>query len=119
VNSDCIFCKIIAGEIPSQRVYEDEHVIAFNDISPQVPVHILVVPKEHIPSVVEIDKNNSHLAAKCLEAAAKLAHSDSLAKGFRTIINSGPDGGQTVPHLHFHILGGKPLGPGLINNSEQ
>jgi histidine triad (HIT) family protein len=114
--SDCIFCKIIAGEIPSQRVYDDEYVIAFNDISPKAPVHILVVPREHIPSIAEIDQSNSHLAAKCLEVIAKLAKSESLTNGFRTIANSGSDGGQTVDHLHFHILGGRALGPGLINN---
>jgi len=112
--SDCLFCKIINGEIPSQRVYEDEYVYAFRDITPQAPVHILVVPKEHIASAADIDENNSHLAAKCLVAAAKIANSEGLSGGFRIIANSGPDSGQTVLHLHFHILGGKPLGTGLV-----
>ena len=113
---DCIFCKIIAGEIPSQRVYEDEHVFAFRDIAPQAPVHILVVPKEHIASAAELKPENSHIAAKCLEITAQLAKSEGLGGGFRVITNSGPDGGQTVFHLHFHLLGGRPLGAGLINN---
>jgi len=114
--ADCIFCKIIAGEIPSQRVYEDEHVLAFRDIAPQAPVHILIVPKEHITSAAELKPENSHIAAKCLEIAAQLAKSEGLNGGFRVITNSGSDGGQTVFHLHFHLLGGRPLGAGLINN---
>ena len=109
--SDCIFCKIIAGEIPSQSVYEDEYVLAFRDITPQAPVHIIIVPKEHIASAAELDPENSYLAAKCLEAAAKLAKSEGLDNGFRVVTNSGQDGGQTVFHLHFHLLGGKAFGP--------
>ena len=113
--TDCIFCKIIAGEIPSQRVYEDEHVCAFRDIAPQAPVHIIVVPKAHAAaSVAELTAENSHLAAKCLEATSKIAKNEGLGNGFRVITNSGADGGQTVNHLHFHLLGGKPLGPGLV-----
>ena len=112
--SDCVFCMIISGEIPSERVYEDGHVLAFRDVSPQAPVHILVVPKEHISSVADITAVNSHLAAKCLEAIPAIASSEGLAGGFRVISNTGPDAGQSVPHLHFHILGGKPLGAGLV-----
>ena len=112
--SDCIFCRIIAGEIPSQRVYEDESVYAFRDIAPQAPVHILVVPKQHIASAAELTPENSHLAAKCLEAIAKLAESEGLSSGCRIISNTGPDAGQTVFHLHFHLLGGKPLGARLV-----
>ena len=111
---DCIFCKIINGEIPAGRVYEDENVFAFRDIAPQAPVHILIVPKEHISSVSELDPGNSHLAAKCLEAAAKLAESEGLDGGYRVISNTGPDAGQTVFHLHFHLLGGRPMGAGLV-----
>ena len=111
--ADCLFCKIISGEIPSQRVYEDDYVIAFRDISPQAPTHILVVPKEHIKSAAELTPENSHLAAKCLEVIAKLAKSEGLSGGFRAITNSGADGGQTVEHLHFHLLGGKPMSAGL------
>ena len=112
--SDCIFCKIIAGEIPSQQVYEDEHVYAFRDISPQAPVHILVVPKVHVASAAELTAENSHLAAKCFEAIAKIAADEGLGGGFRVITNAGQDGGQTVFHLHFHVLGGRILGAGLI-----
>jgi len=112
--SDCIFCKIVSGEIPSQRVYEDESVVAFRDIAPQMPVHILVVPKKHIASVAELTVDNSSHAAACLEAIAKIAKSEGLDGGFRVITNSGTDGGQTVFHLHFHLLGGKPLSAGLV-----
>lgn len=111
---NCVFCKIIAGEIPSQRVYEDGDVFAFRDIHPQAPVHILVIPKRHIPSVAELTQENSHLAAKCLEAAANIARDEGLSGGFRIISNSGPDSGQTVFHLHFHLLGKKPFGEKLV-----
>jgi len=113
--SDCLFCKIISGEIPSSKVYDDDFIFAFRDIAPQAPVHILVVPKEHITSAVEINVENSHLVAKCFEAIVKISKSEGLDNGFRVISNSGPDGGQTVFHLHFHLFGGKALpGPGLI-----
>lgn len=112
--SDCLFCKIIAGEIPSERVFDNDDVCAFRDIAPQAPVHILVVPKQHIASVADITPENSHLAAKCLEAAAKIASQEGLTNGFRIISNSGADAGQTVPHLHFHILGGRRLGERMI-----
>jgi len=111
--SDCIFCKIIEGAIPSQLVYQDEFVYAFRDITPQSPVHILVIPKEHITSVAELTPENSFLAAKCFEAIAKIAESEGLGEGFRVVTNSGADGGQTVFHLHFHLLGGRKLGPRL------
>ena len=114
IMSDCIFCKIIAGEIPSSKVYEDENVYAFRDISPQAPVHVLVVPKEHINSLAEIDGENSAAAAKCLEAISKIAATEGLSNGFRVISNIGADGGQTVKHLHFHVLGGKNLGEKLL-----
>ena len=111
---DCLFCKIIAGEIPSVPVFETEDVFAFRDIAPQAPVHILVVPKAHIASAAEITGENSQLAAKCLEAAAVIAKAEGLDTGFRVASNVGADGGQTVSHLHFHILGGKPLGETLV-----
>lgn len=104
--SDCIFCKIIAGEIPSAKVYEDEHVFAFRDIQPQAPTHILVVPKEHIESVAALNESNSAIAARCLVAAADIARAEGLDGGYRVISNVGADAGQTVKHLHFHILGG-------------
>ena len=111
---DCLFCKIISGEIPSQLVYEDEHVLAFRDIAPQAPVHILIVPKEHIASAADLNPENSSHAAKCFDAIAKIAKSEGLDSGFRVITNIGPDGGQTVYHLHFHLIGGKALGAGLV-----
>jgi len=113
--SDCIFCKIINGEIPSTRVYEDNYVLAFRDMYPQAPFHVLVVPKEHIASAADITSENSHLVAKCFEAVAKIARDEGLDSGFRVITNCGSDGGQTVFHLHYHILGGKALGPGLVS----
>ena len=111
--NDCIFCKIINGEIPSTKVYEDEFVYAFRDINPLAPVHILVIPKEHIASVSEITSENSHLAAKCLEAVAKIAEQEKLTTGYRVVSNCGEDAGQTVKHLHFHILAGVKMGVNL------
>lgn len=111
---NCLFCKIIAGEIPSSKVYEDEYVYAFRDINPQAPVHILVVPKEHICCADAIDDTNSMAAAKCFEAIAKIAKAEGLENGYRVINNCGADGGQTVMHLHFHILGGVKLGEKMI-----
>ena len=107
--SDCLFCKIIAGDIPSTKVYEDNWVYAFRDINPQAPVHILVVPKEHIPSMAEIHPGTSVYAAKGLEALAVIAGNEGLDGGYRVVSNCGGDAGQTVHHLHFHILGGKRL----------
>ncbi|MBQ7737183.1 MAG: histidine triad nucleotide-binding protein [Oscillospiraceae bacterium] len=107
--SDCLFCKIIAGEIPSAKVYESENVYAFRDINPQAPTHILVVPKKHVASVAELNDSNSRLAAECLVAAAEIARKEGLENGYRIVSNCGPDAGQTVAHLHFHILGGKRL----------
>jgi len=104
---NCIFCKIIAGEIPSKKVYEDDYVYAFDDIEPQAPVHILVIPKEHITSAADISATNSHLVAKCFEAISKIAKEKGLDNGYRIINSCGHDGGQTVFHLHFHLLGGK------------
>jgi len=105
--SDCIFCKIVAGEIPSNKVYEDDYVYAFYDIAPVAPVHILVIPKEHIVSAADVTAENSILVAKCFEAIAKIASEKGLDSGYRIVNSCGVDGGQTVFHLHFHILGGK------------
>ena len=107
---DCIFCKIIKGEIPSSEVYENEYVYAFRDINPQAPVHILVVPKEHISSVDEITAENSAIVAKIFEAIPEIAKSEKLSGGYRVISNCGADACQSVKHLHFHILGGAQLG---------
>jgi len=112
--SDCIFCKIAAGEIPSVCLYDGDGVYAFKDINPQAPVHFLVIPKEHIGSAAEITPENSQVVAKCFEVIASLAKSQGLENGFRVINNCGSDGGQTVPHLHFHVLGGRKLGEKLL-----
>lgn len=106
---DCIFCKIICGEIPSGKVYEDEYVYAFNDINPQTPVHILVVPKEHICCVDMINGENSVYVAKIFEAIPKIAAAAGLKNGYRVITNCGDDACQTVKHLHFHVMGGRKL----------
>ena len=106
---DCIFCKIIAGEIPSSKVYEDESVYAFRDIQPQAPVHVLVVPKTHIASADEINGENADLVAKIFAAIPKIAAAEGLTNGYRVITNCGEDGCQSVKHLHFHVLGGKKL----------
>ena len=110
----CIFCKIINGDIPSAKVYEDEYVFAFRDIAPQAPVHVLVVPKQHICCANAVDESNSVYVAKCFEAVAKIAKAEGLEDGYRVINNCGENGGQTVMHLHFHILGGVKLGEKMI-----
>ena len=107
--NDCLFCKIIAGEIPSKKVYEDEYVYAFYDIAPMAPVHVLVVPKLHIASADGVSADNSAYVARIFEAIPKIAAAEGLANGYRVITNCGEDACQTVKHLHFHILGGKPL----------
>ena len=106
---DCLFCKIIDGQIPSKKVYENEYVYAFHDISPMAPVHILIVPKLHIASVDEVTEANSAYVAHIFEAIPKIAAEAGLANGYRVITNIGADGCQSVKHLHFHILGGKQL----------
>ena len=106
---DCLFCKIVAGEIPSNKVYEDEYVYAFRDIAPMAPTHILVVPKAHIPSVDGVNGENSAVVARIFEVIPQIAAAEGLTNGYRVISNCGPDAGQTVNHLHFHILGGREL----------
>ena len=107
--SNCLFCKIIAGEIPSTKVYEDDSILAFRDIAPQAPTHILVIPKTHIGSVAEITAENSGVVAHIFEVIPAIAKAEGLESGYRVVSNCGPDAGQTVHHLHFHILGGKVL----------
>lgn len=107
--NDCIFCKIAAGEIPSEKVYEDEQVLAFRDINPMAKVHILVIPKTHIDSVAEITQENAPLVAHIFTVIAKIAREQGLTEGFRVVSNCGPAAGQSVKHLHFHILGGQQL----------
>lgn len=106
---DCIFCKIAAGEIPSNKVYEDNDILAFHDIHPQAPVHVLVIPKTHIRSVDELEDSNIIAAAKVLAAIPAVARAAGLTHGYRVITNVGEHGCQSVLHLHFHILGGKQL----------
>ncbi len=106
---NCLFCKIINGDIPSSKVYEDEKCYAFKDINPQAPVHILVVPKEHIASVDEITAENSVYVAKIFEAIPVIAKAAGLTNGYRVVSNCGDDACQTVKHLHFHIIGGRQL----------
>lgn len=107
---DCLFCKIIAGEIPSEKVYEDGNVLAFKDINPQAPVHILVIPKTHIESADKITENNNSEVGAVFAAIPKIAAEAGLANGYRVVTNVGEDGCQSVKHLHFHILGGTKLG---------
>jgi len=113
-DNDCLFCKIIQGDIPSAKVYEDELCFAFRDIAPQAKTHILVVPKEHIGSAAEITEDNAALAAHILAVLPKIAQAEGLDGGWRIVSNIGPDAGQTVKHLHFHILGGERLSDKMV-----
>ena len=103
---DCVFCKIAAGEIPSEAIYEDENLIAFNDLDPQAPIHFLVIPKKHITSLATLDEADSALISQIMLTIAKLAKEKGL-EGYRAVTNIGEEGGQSVPHLHFHVLGGR------------
>lgn len=108
---DCLFCKIIKGDIPSTKVYEDEEILAFRDINPVTPVHVLIIPKKHITSLVDLKPEDEAVVGKIYTAINKIAKQEGiLEKGFRVIVNCGEDGGQEVKHLHFHLLGGKKLG---------
>ena len=104
---DCIFCKIANGEIPAEKVYEDERVVAFNDLSPQAPVHVLIIPKEHIASCDEVTDENCDVVGHIFAVASKIAKEKGLSNGYRIVNNCGQDGGQTVHHLHFHLMGGR------------
>ena len=107
---DCLFCKIVAGDIPSKKVYEDENVYAFYDINPQAPVHVVVIPKEHIAACAdEINASNSAVIAKLFEAVPSIAKAAGITNGYRIVNNCGEDACQSVKHIHFHILGGKKL----------
>jgi histidine triad (HIT) family protein len=106
---NCLFCKIVRGEIPSTKVYEDEKVLAFRDIAPMAPTHILVIPKEHIASVNEVNAENAAIVAHIFTVIPQIAAAEKLEGGYRVVSNCGADAGQTVHHLHFHILGGKKL----------
>ena len=106
---DCLFCSIAAGEIPSTKVFENEDVYAFLDIAPQAPFHAVVIPKQHLVSAADITSENSYLVAKVYEAIAEIARRENLADGFRVVTNCGEQGGQTVGHLHFHLLARRNL----------
>lgn len=106
---DCLFCKIIAGQIPSKKVYEDENIYAFYDINPQAPVHVLVIPKKHIESLDGVNASNVSVVSAIFEKIPEIAQLLGLDNGYRVVSNCGPDACQTVKHLHFHIIGGKAL----------
>ena len=106
---DCVFCKIAKGEIPSKKAYEDDQILAFYDLDPQAPVHILLISKAHIASANELTEENSAVVSHIFLTAAKLAKELGLEKGYRIVNNCGEDGGQTVQHLHFHLLGGRSM----------
>jgi histidine triad (HIT) family protein len=106
---DCLFCKIASGAIPAKRLYEDDHILAFPDINPQAPVHILLVPKKHLASLARAKPEDTAMLGLLVAAAAELAREQNLANGYRLVINTGSDGGQTVEHLHVHLLGGRHM----------
>ena len=111
---DCIFCKIVSGEIPSDIVYQDKELIAFRDIHPVAPTHVLIIPRKHIPSLAELSKEDSSLVENMINTANQLAKREGISeKGYRLVINSGKQGGQLVPHLHMHLIGGRQLSHGL------
>ncbi len=108
--ANCLFCKIVAGAIPAKRVFEDQVSLAFADINPQAPVHLLVIPKEHLASHVHAMTEHTGLVGHLLAVAGDLARQEGLANGYRLVVNTGVDGGQTVEHLHLHLLGGRAMG---------
>lgn len=108
--SDCIFCRIAEGEIPADRLVADDQVVAFHDLSPQAPTHVLIIPRRHVASLAAADEGDRELLGRLLDAARRLAAELGLADGFRVVINSGADAGQTVFHLHVHLLGGRAFG---------
>ena len=109
-SNSCLFCRITAGEIPVKRLYEDDEVLAFPDINPQAPVHVLLIPKRHIASHAHAVAGDAELLGKLLSAVGEIARKQELADGYRLVINTGPNGGQTVDHLHVHLLGGRAMG---------
>jgi histidine triad (HIT) family protein len=108
-SPDCLFCKIVDGTIPANRVYEDESCIGFPDINPQAPTHILLIPKQHIASHAEAMTEDAELMGHLMAAAGKIAREQKLERGYRIVVNTGDEGGQTVNHLHLHLLGGRPM----------
>ena len=116
MDHDDIFCRIIKGEFPDNTVYRDDEVMVIKDIHPQAPVHLLVIPKKHFQSLEDFTENEAALLGKLLLTAEKIAQHEGLKDGYRLIINKGEHGGQQVPHLHIHVLGGKPLGPKIVRD---
>lgn len=114
--SDCIFCKIAAGEIPAKKLYEDEHVVAFHDINPQAPVHFLVIPKLHVEGMFALQAEHEAVIGRAMVVASQLAREQGLNEGFRTIVNTGKVGGQEVYHLHIHVLGGPDVLPAMLKH---
>jgi histidine triad (HIT) family protein len=108
--TDCIFCRIVAGEIPSKKVHEDEHTFAFEDLDPQAPTHVLVIPKKHIRGLKEATSEQAEIVGRCHLAAAEIARKRGIEDGYRTVLNVGPGAGQSVFHLHVHLIGGRSLG---------
>jgi histidine triad (HIT) family protein len=108
--TDCLFCKIIDGKIPAKKVYEDEKAFAFEDINPQASTHVLIIPKKHIIGIDQATEEDAELVGYCQLVAAKIAKERNLKQGFRTVYNVGPDAGQTVFHLHLHLIGGRKMG---------
>jgi histidine triad (HIT) family protein len=106
---DCLFCRIIAGELPAKKVYEDEHTFAFEDIRPQAPTHVLIVPKKHIRGLKEAGPEDAEVIGRCHLVAAEIARQRAIENGYRTVLNIGPGAGQSVFHLHLHLLGGRRL----------
>lgn len=107
--TDCLFCKIVAGQIPSKRVYEDDHTYAFEDIDPKAPTHVLIVPKQHLVGLKEAETSDAEIIGRCHLVAAKIARDRKIEDGYRTVLNVGPRSGQSVFHLHVHLLGGRDL----------
>jgi len=107
--NDCLFCRIIRGEIPSKKIYEDEHTFAFEDINPQAPTHVLIIPKEHIRGLKEASAEQAQIVGRCHLTAAHIARQRGIEEGYRTVLNVGPAAGQSVFHLHVHLLGGRSL----------
>ncbi len=113
---DCVFCKIIKGEIPAKKVYEDEEILAFNDIQPAAPIHVLIIPKKHITNLMEIEAEDTALMGNIIQTAKKIAKQLGIEEdGFRLIANCGKDAGQEVMHIHFHLLAGRKMGPKIIS----
>ena len=108
--TDCLFCKILAGRIPAKKVYEDEHTFAFDDINPQAPTHVLIIPRRHIVGLKEAEDSDAEALGRCQLVAAKIARERGIESGYRTVYNVGPGAGQSVFHLHLHLLGGRALG---------